>query len=268
MKAFICFSLFILTLMLYAGQSFSQENKINKIYLNNGSTIACDDAWLCGDKSNSVCYVKGNKGLRISLVEIDKEKTFGTEQMILEKNTLHDDEITSETVQYPLKNRTSLDKEETSIVPGREVIVDKKDSWREAIYDGSIIKGWSVDVSLADGININEPIDDKGNTPLHIAVAKDNWKLIRWLIDHGADINAKNNKGEVSKIPFDVNPSPLAGIHLNENNNGSNDDDEWATDVNGMRAYNKRTGAIAPGAATLDFNRWRNSEHVWIDNRY
>lgn len=59
-------------------QGKATKVKTNNIYQNNGSTIACEDAWICGANGDSVCYLKGSKGHSISLSEVDEEKTFGT----------------------------------------------------------------------------------------------------------------------------------------------------------------------------------------------
>jgi ankyrin repeat protein len=37
--------------------------------------------------------------------------------------------------------------------------------------------------------------DDKGRTPLHLAVEEDQEHVAKWLLAHGADINAKDNNG-------------------------------------------------------------------------
>jgi hypothetical protein len=36
--------------------------------------------------------------------------------------------------------------------------------------------------------------DDLGNTALHVAVGKDNLRLVHYLIDRGADVNIPNKK--------------------------------------------------------------------------
>jgi ankyrin repeat protein len=40
-----------------------------------------------------------------------------------------------------------------------------------------------------------------GNTPLHFAVASGNLKIVKLLVEKGANKNAKNNKGQT---PFDI----------------------------------------------------------------
>lgn|GEM_PF-2622815 len=47
------------------------------------------------------------------------------------------------------------------------------------------------------GADINAP-DNYGNTPLHMAVERKSYQLLRWLLDRGAmgSINAKNRQGE------------------------------------------------------------------------
>lgn len=48
---------------------------------------------------------------------------------------------------------------------------------------------------LAHGANINEPCNGIGSTALHIAAGWSNHAMIKWLIEHGADINAQDKKG-------------------------------------------------------------------------
>ena len=38
--------------------------------------------------------------------------------------------------------------------------------------------------------------DENGMTPLHYAINKKMEKVVKLLIAHGADVSAKNNKGE------------------------------------------------------------------------
>ncbi|KAF5603863.1 ankyrin [Fusarium pseudocircinatum] len=61
-------------------------------------------------------------------------------------------------------------------------------------------RGWPIDTSaieilLGHGAKVTDT-DDKGNTPLHLAVKNlDNLDAIMFLLDHGADISAKSLKG-------------------------------------------------------------------------
>ena len=179
MKALLYFSLFILALMLFTGQADAQEKKINKIYLKNGSVISCNDAWISGDKSDAVCYVRGNKGLRISLVEVDKEKTFGTERNLSADQTI-------------------VTRQEKHREQQPDSIINKKAAWREAICSGA--NNGNI-AEYAEGIDINESIDDEGNTPLHVAAISGNIILAQFLVQNGADPEAKNIHGET---PLDM----------------------------------------------------------------
>lgn len=49
------------------------------------------------------------------------------------------------------------------------------------------------------GADVNAAI--WGQTPLHVAAAAGQWEAAAWLIDHGADVNAANDKGDT---PLDV----------------------------------------------------------------
>ena len=44
-------------------------------------------------------------------------------------------------------------------------------------------------------IDINDIVDENGNTLLHFAVDYDNLKIVKYLIEHGAEVNVKNNEG-------------------------------------------------------------------------
>ena len=37
--------------------------------------------------------------------------------------------------------------------------------------------------------------DDKGDTPLHWAVLLDNGPMVKFLLEHGADLSSKNKNG-------------------------------------------------------------------------
>lgn len=45
--------------------------------------------------------------------------------------------------------------------------------------------------AIAAGTSVNSPRETDGATALHIAVGSDNLALVRWLVDHGADVNAR-----------------------------------------------------------------------------
>ena len=73
-------------------------------------------------------------------------------------------------------------------------------------YDESILHSWiersditalrkeSVKLLLDHGVDIN--IEESGYTPLHKAVARRNFDVMKWLIEWGADINAEDAAGE------------------------------------------------------------------------
>lgn len=178
MKSIFYLSLFILASIFCTVQADAQGIQINKIYLKNGTNISCLDAWICG--GDSVCYMKGNKGLRISLAEVDKDKTFGTE------------------VSLPADYTTSLPQSTPVAQQPPETMDKKKAAWREAIFNGTIMGNMA---EYAKGIDINEPIDDNGNTPLHIASAQGNIVLAQFLVCNNADFKAKNIQGET---PLDM----------------------------------------------------------------
>jgi ankyrin repeat domain-containing protein 42 len=47
-------------------------------------------------------------------------------------------------------------------------------------------------------INVNER-DDKGCTPAHKAAGQGHLNVIQWLIENGANVNIKNNAGEIAR---------------------------------------------------------------------
>ena len=50
---------------------------------------------------------------------------------------------------------------------------------------------------IADGQNVNVTTEEtKGNTALHYACATGDVELVKWLIDNGADVNAKTEAGK------------------------------------------------------------------------
>lgn len=50
---------------------------------------------------------------------------------------------------------------------------------------------------IADGRNVNVTTEEtKGNTALHYACATGDVELVKWLIDNGADVNAKTEAGK------------------------------------------------------------------------
>ncbi|XP_015924398.2 alpha-latrotoxin-Lh1a-like [Parasteatoda tepidariorum] len=52
------------------------------------------------------------------------------------------------------------------------------------------------------GVSVNEPTANKlRNTPLHMAVQHEYFDVVKYLVEKGADMNAKNNKNET---PFDI----------------------------------------------------------------
>ena len=43
-----------------------------------------------------------------------------------------------------------------------------------------------------------------GNTAMHLAAYKDNLSVVKYLVEHGGDVNAKNNVGNLVSIRFPV----------------------------------------------------------------
>jgi ankyrin repeat protein len=72
---------------------------------------------------------------------------------------------------------------------------------------------------LDHGINVNDD-EENGDKTLHIAVNRDSVKRIARLLNHGADPNAKNGKGQtplmwlVHAILAKINPKDQLYIDL------------------------------------------------------
>ena len=47
---------------------------------------------------------------------------------------------------------------------------------------------------------------NKGSTPLHYAVLEGNFEIVKLLIDHGAQVDAKDNE---NKTPFDLSSKEI-----------------------------------------------------------
>ena len=48
---------------------------------------------------------------------------------------------------------------------------------------------------LGNGANPNVPGGDENKTPLHEAVFAERTSIVRLLLSHGADLNARNSRG-------------------------------------------------------------------------
>lgn len=63
------------------------------------------------------------------------------------------------------------------------------------------------------GANVNaKGLDNE--SPLHDAAINGHYKLVKLLVEHGADIYAKNSKG---KTPLDIALPSVAALLLNPN---------------------------------------------------
>jgi ankyrin repeat protein len=64
--------------------------------------------------------------------------------------------------------------------------------------EDTVIAG--LDLLLKAGANINQKSSATGETPLH-TTARLNWqKVVKYIVEHGGDLNAKDNRG---LIPLD-----------------------------------------------------------------
>lgn len=58
---------------------------------------------------------------------------------------------------------------------------------------------------IAGGVDVNAPEPKKGDTPLHLATLVCNIEIVKALIAAGANVNAKNKKGETPLVSVTLN---------------------------------------------------------------
>jgi uncharacterized protein len=68
----------------------------------------------------------------------------------------------------------------------------KTDSIQDAAWRGDLK---AVQGFIAQGVAVDDRNSHDGSTPLLAAAAKDSVEVARFLIDHGADVNARNLEG-------------------------------------------------------------------------
>jgi ankyrin repeat protein len=83
---------------------------------------------------------------------------------------------------------------ELLIAAGAQVWIDNR-AGISPLEESLITDNQTIANLLVRCIDINTP-DDSGNTPLHRAVRKNNVKLVKILIEHGANVNAKDKQGD------------------------------------------------------------------------
>lgn len=66
---------------------------------------------------------------------------------------------------------------------------------------------------IAQGANINK-MDDKGNTPLHLAAEAGNKKIFKLLLDFGAEVDLKNKMGLTPMHCLIRNRTFSGAVHL------------------------------------------------------
>ncbi|KAF8242559.1 ankyrin, partial [Wilcoxina mikolae CBS 423.85] len=79
--------------------------------------------------------------------------------------------------------------------------------WNLPVHYAAEIAGRSKDLDSAieilrlivehdpDGLQVLSSTDSRGRTPLHLAVTGQSHRAVEWLIEHGADVNAIDNRG-------------------------------------------------------------------------
>jgi ankyrin repeat protein len=88
---------------------------------------------------------------------------------------------------------------ELLIAAGAKVWVENKAGF-SPIEESLFTDNQTIANLLVSTIELNTP-DDSGDTPLHRAVRKNNVKLVKILIEYGANVNAKDKQGDT---PLDV----------------------------------------------------------------
>lgn len=87
-----------------------------------------------------------------------------------------------------------------------KMLIDSKANINEKTYYGHTALYGAIEqkhfeivkLIVASGADVNKTLID--SPPLHVAVMRDDIDVIRFLLDKGADINAKNNKGETPLV--------------------------------------------------------------------
>lgn len=82
--------------------------------------------------------------------------------------------------------------------------VDAKDNYgRTALYLAAYENNFEIVQLLANsGANVNVHVTDSPVTPLHLASTAMNEKMIKCLLDHGADIHARDLQGRISLMLY------------------------------------------------------------------
>jgi ankyrin repeat protein len=65
---------------------------------------------------------------------------------------------------------------------------------QQAAADGDVLR---MQHALDDGADINDGSPVLGDTALIVAVDNNHLEAVRWLLEHGADVNVPNAEGEV-----------------------------------------------------------------------
>ena len=66
---------------------------------------------------------------------------------------------------------------------------------------------------IADGVDLNVPEPKDGNTPLHLATLVCNIEIVKALIAAGANVNAKNKKGETPLVAVTLKWGTMSFIY-------------------------------------------------------
>lgn len=91
-----------------------------------------------------------------------------------------------------------------------------------------------------------------GNTALHYTAAMGNQKTTKWLVEHGADINARNADGQTPLDCLGVNKSGL---------------DKWLIDHGAIRTHEIRKGnAVLRENGSTNYLGWRRSDSAFDYN--
>ena len=60
----------------------------------------------------------------------------------------------------------------------------------EAARNGRV---YDMEAAFMSGADVNGVRDQDGYRPLKLAAWNDHWLAVKWLIDHGADVNIRDN---------------------------------------------------------------------------
>lgn len=136
-----------------------------------------------------------------------------------------------------------------------EVINEANQKFKEAYHLGVVLNGLdNIKEALALGANINFPIDEEGNSMLRRAISYGEADLVRFLLEVGADINAKNYYDE--SVDKNCN-NPVVAEILRKFRNGESLEKNTPKEVVGKPIKQKKSAEVRISNKFRPFRRHR-----------